>query len=72
MKKIAKKSKLKQLYYEIGSFVSSASKKRKLPYIFLVMGLVLIIAGLLIIVFWQRGFIRLVPLECPEFKNLYV
>jgi len=72
MKKIAKKSKLEQLYYKIGSFMSSAFKNRKLPYISLVMGLVLIIAGLLMIVFWQRGFIRLVPLQCPEYKDLYV
>ncbi|KKP39211.1 MAG: hypothetical protein UR29_C0008G0007 [Candidatus Woesebacteria bacterium GW2011_GWC2_33_12] len=44
----------------------------KLPYIMLVMGLILVIAGLLIIISWQRGFVRLVPLQCPEYRKLYV
>jgi len=37
-------------------------------YILGAVGLILIIIGLLIIIFWQRGFVQLQPLECPKFR----
>jgi len=33
---------------------------------FVIWGLAFIIVGLLIIVSWQRGFVKLQPLQCPE------
>jgi len=52
--------------------IFSVLENGKFCYILLVIGLVLIIVGLLIIIFWQKGFVRLEFLECPEYKNLYV
>lgn len=34
----------------------------------LIFGFILIIAGLIVIIFWQRGFIQLKWLQCPELE----
>lgn len=37
-----------------------------LPSILLILGFVCIIIGLIIIIYWQRGFIQIRWLECPK------
>jgi len=36
--------------------------------LFLIIGLVLIVAGLVLIILWQRGLVQLKWLQCPEYK----
>jgi hypothetical protein len=67
-----KRGQLKWICLKMTEILFSPFKYSKLPYILFVTGLVFIIAGLLIIVFWQRGFVRFQPLPCPKFQIIYV
>ena len=40
----------------------------KWQLISLICGFILIIAGLIVIILWQRGFIQLKWLQCPEIE----
>lgn len=47
--------------------------KRLRPSIFLlVLGFLFIIAGLLVIIFSQKCGVRLQPLECPQYRKIFV
>jgi hypothetical protein len=38
-------------------------------YNLVLIGLILIIIGLVVIVFWQRNFVQLQPLQCPQYEQ---
>jgi hypothetical protein len=35
----------------------------------MIIGLVLIVIGLVMLIYWQREFVQLQPLNCPQFRN---